>query len=461
MESNGAPVRCKYPVFISYSHRDERWASWLHKAIEAYRVPKPLVGRPGRDGPIPRQIFPVFRDRDELASSADLPSVLRDALAQSAHLIVLCSPAAAQSRWVTEEIVEFKRLGRGDRILPLIVDGEPHAATPERECFPRALSFQIDAAGRLTDQPTEPIAADLRPEADGKENAKLKLIAGLLGVPFNDLRQRELIAARRRARIWQGVGAVMLLLAVLATAGGWIAWRYARHAESLLAEAIRISADQVGAAAYVADQQGVSRSAIADLLARAHLAFDGLYRRTSDAPALPWRAATAPAVLRGQYAALLLVLADHNGVIGNIERQRTTAGQARTLLTGVIADEPSVPVWHEQLALSNDLIADAHAREWHVDSALPTYRAALAIRNALAVRDPSNSRWQRGIALNNINIGDMLRRQGQWGPVVKVRSAVMRLPTRNDPAVAATRVVTARSAFLVPRAVQRAWRGRL
>ena len=77
-------ARCKYPVFISYSHRDEGWARWLHKAIEGYRVPKPLVGRKAPGGPIPAKIFPVFRDRDELASSADLPSVLREALAQSA-----------------------------------------------------------------------------------------------------------------------------------------------------------------------------------------------------------------------------------------------------------------------------------------------------------------------------------------------------------------------------------------
>ena len=197
-----APAGCRYPVFISYSHRDERWARWLHKGIEAYRVPKPLVGRPGRSGPVPPKIFPVFRDRDELASSPDLPAALRDALGQSAHLIVLCSPAAAHSRWVNEEIIEFKRLGRDDRILPLIVDGEPHAAAPQRECFPPALRFQVDAAGRVTEQPAEPVAADLRPEADGKENAKLKLIAGVLGVPFNDLRQRELIAARRRARVY-------------------------------------------------------------------------------------------------------------------------------------------------------------------------------------------------------------------------------------------------------------------
>ncbi|HJU77912.1 MAG TPA: toll/interleukin-1 receptor domain-containing protein, partial [Sphingomicrobium sp.] len=423
--AHGTPVRWKYPAFISYSHRDERWASWLHKEIERYRVPKPLVGRPGRDGPIPKQIFPVFRDRDELASSADLPSVLRDALDQSAHLIVLCSPAAAQSRWVNEEIIHFKRLARADRILPLIVDGEPHASVPERECFPRALSFQVDAAGRLTDQPAEPIAADVRPEADGRDNAKLKLIAGLLGVPFNDLRQRELIAARRRARIWQGVGAAMLVLALLATGGGWMAWRYAQHAEGLLAEGIRISADQVGAAAHVADQQGVSRRAIEGLLARAQSAFDGLYRKTAEAPRLPWREAAVPARLRGQYAALLLVLADHHGVIGNTGRQRSTAEQARTLLEGVIAKEPAVPEWHEQLALSHDMIADAHAREWQVDGALTAYRAALAIRETLAARDPGKVRWQREAALSRMNIADMLRRQGRWGPALELYRAAV------------------------------------
>ncbi len=279
MAATSVAAGCKYPVFISYSHRDQRWASWLHKGIESYRVPKPLVGQPGRNGPIPSKISPVFRDRDELAASADLPVVLREALAQSAHLIVVCSPAAAQSRWVDQEITEFKRLGRADRILPLIVDGEPHAATAERECFPRALRFQLDADGRRTDQPAEPIAADLRPEADGKDNAKLKLIAGVLGVPFNALRQRELIAARRRARMWQGIGAAMLLLAVLATAGGWMAWRYAQYSEGLLAQAIKISTDQVSGAVRVADQQGVSREAIDDLLRRATRAFDGLYWR--------------------------------------------------------------------------------------------------------------------------------------------------------------------------------------
>ena len=407
-------ARCKYPVFISYSHRDERWARWLHKAIEGYPVPKPLVGRKAPGGPIPAKIFPVFRDRDELASSADLPSVLREALAQSANLIVLCSPAAARSRYVNQEIIEFKRLGRADRILPLIVDGEPYAKVLEDECFPPALRFEVDAAGRLTDRPAEPVAADLRPEADGKENAKLKLIAGVLGVPFNDLRQRELIAARRRARIWQGIGAAMLLLAVLATAGGWLAWRYGQHAEGLLADAIGISADQLGGAVRVADQQGVSRPLIEELLRQAEAAFDGLYRRTAEAPRLPWRQAAVPAGLRGEHAVLLLVLGDQYGKLGNIARQQQMALQARSELAAVVDQEPSDPEWQRQLALANDLIADAHAAAWQVDGALGGYRAALAIRQGLAAGDPGNPSWQRDIALSHTSIGDMLRRQGQW-----------------------------------------------
>ena len=77
--------------------------------------------------------------------------------------------------------------------------------------------------------------------------------------------------------------------------------------------------------------------------------------------------------------------------------------------------EPSEPEWRAQLALSDDLIADAYARKWQVNDALAAYRAALAIREGLAMGDPGNLHWQRGIALSQTNIGDMLRRQGKWG----------------------------------------------
>ncbi len=203
----------KYRAFISYSHRDSGWASWLHGSLERYRPPKPLIGTVTERGEVPKRLAPVFRDRDELASATDLGTLLNAALADSACQIVICSPQAAKSKWVNEEILAFKRLRREDRIFCLVVGGEPNATDlpgrEDEECFPPALRFKLGPDGELTDTRTEPIAADARPGKDGKQNAKLKLIAGLLGVGFDALKRREQQRRNRR----------MFLIACAATTG--------------------------------------------------------------------------------------------------------------------------------------------------------------------------------------------------------------------------------------------------
>src|SRR5262252_4803075 len=213
----------RYRAFLSYSHRDAKWGAWLHKSLESYRPPKQIVGTVTPRGPVPKRLTPIFRDREELASATDLGTVINEALSQSACQIVICSPSSARSKWVNEEILAFKRLGREDRIFCLIVDGEPYAsndpAHADEECFPPALRYRLGADGELSTVPTEPIAADARPGKDGRNNAKLKLIAGLLGVGFDGLRQRE---QRRRQRqlfaIASGAIAGMVLTTGLATA---------------------------------------------------------------------------------------------------------------------------------------------------------------------------------------------------------------------------------------------------
>jgi eukaryotic-like serine/threonine-protein kinase len=202
-----------YRAFLSYSHRDRRWADWLHKALETYRVPSRLVGKVTAHGAIPGRLNPVFRDREELASATDLGRKVNAALAQSENLVVICSPASAASRWVDEEVLAFKRLGREDRVFCLIVEGEPNAADiPGREadeCFCPALRFKLGEDGQPTDERTEPIAADARPGKDGKSNAKLKLIAGMLDVGFDALRQRE---QRRQLRRMTALTALALVV---------------------------------------------------------------------------------------------------------------------------------------------------------------------------------------------------------------------------------------------------------
>ena len=72
----------KYWAFISYSHQDKKWSDRLHRALEAFHVPIRLRGKPSRDGMVPKRIFPVFRDREELPSSATLGENINQALAQ-------------------------------------------------------------------------------------------------------------------------------------------------------------------------------------------------------------------------------------------------------------------------------------------------------------------------------------------------------------------------------------------
>jgi tetratricopeptide (TPR) repeat protein len=192
----------KYRAFISYSHADERQAARLHRALETFRLPSALAGRDTRWGPAPRRLTPIFRDRNELPAAGSLNAEIQAALKDSLFLIVVCSPRAAASRWVHEEIRTFKRLhGGGERVLAVIIDGEPGASAiagrENEECFPKSLRFSLDEAGELTETPAEPIAADARKGKDGWRDAQLKLVAGLAGVGLDDVVQRE---AQRRVR---------------------------------------------------------------------------------------------------------------------------------------------------------------------------------------------------------------------------------------------------------------------
>jgi MTH538 TIR-like domain (DUF1863) len=179
----GAPARSqlspKYWAFVSYSHHDQTWGDWLHKALETYRVPYKLVGRSSPHGKIPRRLFPIFRDCFELPAAGNLDAQLDEALQRSRYLVVVCSPSAAASRWVNEEIRTFKIIGSEDRVLALIVEGEPNASVrsdgKELECFPPALRFRVTPDGKISKTPAEPIAADVRPGQDSKAAAKLRL----------------------------------------------------------------------------------------------------------------------------------------------------------------------------------------------------------------------------------------------------------------------------------------------
>lgn len=193
----------QYKAYISYSHQNERWAKWLLHAIESYRVPRKLVGMTTKVGEVPARVRPVFRDRDELSSATDLGSTVHDALFNSENLLIICSPAAAKSHWVNEEIREFARLGKTDRIFCVIVEGEPDGTDEAHACFPPALA-EIGLK--------EPLAADVRNWADGKHLSRLKLISAMLGLSLDRLRRRDL---QKRQKGWALAAVASFVLAAV------------------------------------------------------------------------------------------------------------------------------------------------------------------------------------------------------------------------------------------------------
>lgn len=212
-------MRRRYRAFLSYSHKDAGFARWLHRSLERWKIAPDLVGKATDAGDVPRTLRPIFRDRDDFAGGASLKSATEAALEESDFLVVICSPNAAASKYVDAEVRFFKQLKRAHRIIPVILSGEPDSS--ENECFPPSIKYDLDGDGELSDVPAEPIAPDARDEGDGRHRAAAKVVAGLLGLSFDEIAKREEKAQRLRLRM---IAAVAGAMACLTVAAGYLAW---------------------------------------------------------------------------------------------------------------------------------------------------------------------------------------------------------------------------------------------
>ena len=215
--------RKPYAAFISYRHlpRDREWAIRMFTALETYQTPKPLQ----RQG-YPARLGRLYRDEDEVPASADLSDQIRQSLAHSSLLIVVCSPDTPRSKWVRREITLFQEMGKGDRIIPLLVAGEPDQSFPPELLRRRAERTLPDGRTGTYWEEFEPIAADVRPRKDESNaktfrRAKLRLAAAILGVTYDDLYQREHEREKAHQRTLAGAAAAFLLVI---TGGGLWYW---------------------------------------------------------------------------------------------------------------------------------------------------------------------------------------------------------------------------------------------
>lgn len=411
----------RYWAFISYSSKDRRWAAWLHRWIERYGIPAQLLNhRTPLGEPPPKRLRPVFRDRDELPASSDLGSAIENALTASRFLIVICSPNAATSRWVDREVESFVAMGRRARILALVVDGEP-GAEGGHGCFPPALSM------------LDPLAADARSTGDGTRGAILKLIAGMLGVSFDDLKQRD---SRRQLRRLQGMLAGALgLVSVLAVLG------FYAEQQREAAVAARIQAEELLDFLVFDMRDELLPLGRLDLMEKVQQRVDSYYRATGsvESSSLRRRVRTAALLAKGdrlvtqgdlpgasaafreslEIAEELALTEPRNAQLvhdlqvvherlGSVSYDQGDEVGALSSFRKALSLGPGFPETKYDLSSLHEHIGLVLLEQGDLEGALTEYQASLGVRQRFAEANAGDQSLQRDLALSHGNVGDAL-----------------------------------------------------
>lgn len=208
----------KYTAFISYNSKDDHWARWLQRKLEAYSMP--VVIRNEQDEVVRREEKPeklcVFRYRSDL-NTVSLNEGLAKELDDARWLIVICSSNSAKSVWVGREIQHFIDIGRRDHILPFIVSGTSYSDN-EDECLNPVLKAAFPE-GDILGVNINDYGDD--PRIYRKRKALVRTVSLLIEVPD----AYSYLWDRYRMRYWEGVavkaaGIVAILMLLLWT------WHY-------------------------------------------------------------------------------------------------------------------------------------------------------------------------------------------------------------------------------------------
>ncbi len=244
----------KYKAFISYRYLPLQMevAKAVHRRIEHYTVPKNLRKNSSR------KVGLVFRDQDELPIAGSLSANIQTALDNSEFLIVICTPETSGSQWVLREISYFLEHHDHDHVLAVLADGEPD------EAFPKQITEIRNEDGEVTEI-VEPLAANIAAPTRARrrklfQTESLRILAALIGCPYDALYRREQRYRFRRLAVASGI-----VLGLAAAFVGLLLNRNARIQEQLRASQINES-KALAALAYNSFKNGNYREALSSVL---------------------------------------------------------------------------------------------------------------------------------------------------------------------------------------------------
>ena len=356
-----------YQAFISYSHADSTFAHWLHRKLERLALP---AGERA-DG-----LRPIFIDRAELVAGADLTQQVREAIARSRALVVVCSPAAAASRWVAQEIALFRELHPDRPVLAALWSGEPD------EAFPVALRERNGLK-------IEPLAADFRPAGDGKRLGLLKLAAGLAAVPLDRLIQRD--AQQRQRRVMAITALATALILILST---------------LLVAAVRARAE---AERRREQTEGMVEFMLTDLrqklkgVGRLDI-MSAVNERAMDHYAAETDLSRLPTDSLERRARLLSAMGEDDLAAGNLAGGSAKLGEAYRITADLLRRSPKDPERIFNHAQNEFWLGAVAQQRNQIDVTRRHYLAYRRLAGQLVSFDAANPRWQREIAYAESNL---------------------------------------------------------
>lgn len=368
----------RFSAFISYSHEDMAAAARLQQKLERYRLPKQVAAEHLNGA---RTLGPIFRDRDDLAAGTSLSAAIRDAISRADCLIVLCSPAAAKSRWVAAEIALFRELHPTRPILPAIISGQPEQAFPS----------ELLVGGN------EPLAGDFRPEADGPQLGFLKIVAGVAGVPLDALIQRD---AQRQLRRVMAITAVSIA-AVLVMGAMTLFALQARN------EAARQRAAAEGLVEFMLTDlretlRGVGRP---DAMTVVNAEALEHYRAQGDLASLP------PDSLERR-ALVILAMGEDDTVAGRPELAERKYLEAHRTTAALLKLTPKAPDSIFAHAQSEFYVGQSALLRGDRPTALRHWRAYRDLAGRLAAVEPNTVRSQMELGYSEGNLCDFHSRDG-------------------------------------------------
>ena len=273
-----------YDIVILAVAGDASVANSLADSIRRYRLPSGTV--------LPDRSLNYRRIYVDVAGRP-MDDEARAVLDNSRYMAVLCSPETRTDPFVLERLDYFRKIGKDDNIIAVLVRGEPADSFPEsfiEKKLVRKILPDMTVIERI--ETIEPVASDLRADTPARWKEVLsyetvRIIASVLGLHPDDLEQRHRMRRRRTAALFVSVIAGISLAAAgifaylghVARTEGEIADQQAELcveiAERTINELPAAFADEPQALEYIDEAIANAENALREL---------GLDARTGDQP---------------------------------------------------------------------------------------------------------------------------------------------------------------------------------